>query len=252
MKRLLIKSAMLSLAQMPLFAQPSTVANQPAHEGALASHAAAIPFDQIGAAAGKQYSGDGLAVASSPDGARLRCVFQRLSGNATPEGLWLVSTREGAQGQPFRVVARALGRRAAEPLAPSGKVEMAGQIARFIRPGLTEEYSVGIDGLRQDFVIERPPPGDGSIRLELEVDGAKAQAIAGGARLVLADGGRQMVYNRLKAQDARRRELTAKLEVMSAHRLAVVLDDTAADYPVPDRPDLQRCQLGQPGRIAGS
>src|SRR5450631_3288702 len=29
-----------------------------------------IPFDQIGAMAGKQYSGDGLGVVSSPDGAR--------------------------------------------------------------------------------------------------------------------------------------------------------------------------------------
>ena len=232
MKILLLRSAMLSLAQMPLLAAPATVANEPTPNAAPAAHAAAIPFDHIGAVAGKQYSGDGLAVASSPDGVRLRCVFQRLNATVTTEGLWLISTRDGTQGEPFRVVARALGRGSAEALAPAGRVEMAGQVARFIRPGFTEEYSVGVDGLRQDFVIERPPPGDGSLRLELEVDGAKAQAIAGGARLVLADGGRQMVYNRLKAQDARGRELTAKLEVMSANRLAVVLDDTAADYPV--------------------
>jgi hypothetical protein len=280
--------ATLSLAQIPLLAQTATVANQP-------SHAAAIPFDHIGAVAGKQYSGDGLALVSSPDGARLRCVFQRLDAKLTTEGLWLVSTKDGGQGKPFRVVARALGRNGAtvaqtsksavsqasqpgehlQPLrvrpfrrpaelevgdtaglgtyatvqafALSGRVEMAGQIARFIRPGLTEEYSVGIDGLRQDFVIGRRPVGEGSVRLELEVDGAKAEAMRGGARLVLVDGGRQMVYNRLMAEDARGRELTARLEVVSAHRLALVVDDAAAEYPVridPNFSDANWVSLG--------
>jgi len=193
---------------------------------------AAIPFNQIGAVAGKQYSGDGLAVTVSPDGARLRCAFQQLNANATTEGLWLASTADGAKGKPFRVLAQALGRASTESLPLSGKVETAGQLVRFMRPGLTEEYTVGIDGLQQDFVIEQRPPGSGSVRLELEVDGAKAEAMAGGARLVLDDGGRQMVYNRLKGMDARGKELAVKMEVMSASRLTVVLDDAAAEYPV--------------------
>ena len=190
-------------------------------------------YGQLAIEPGSQaYSGDGLAVASSPNGAQLRCVFQRLNANVTTGGLWLVSTKEGAKGEPFRVVARALGRGSAEPLALSGKVEMAGQVARFVRSGLTEEYSVGIEGLRQDFLIERRPPGQGSLRLELEVDGARAETMVGGPRLVLDDGGRKMVYNRLKAKDAQGKQLTAKLEVLSARRLAVVLDDAAAEYPV--------------------
>src|SRR6266436_5745299 len=54
----------------------------------------AIPWSQIGAKAGADYQGDGLAVSPIPQSgsARLRCVFQRLEGEATREGLWLTST----------------------------------------------------------------------------------------------------------------------------------------------------------------
>jgi len=233
-----------------------TAANQPARLVASASGPAAIPFEQLGAVARRQHSRDGLAIASSPEGATRQCVFQRLNAGVTTEGLWLVSTKEGAKGEPFRIVARALRRVGAGLLHPggmpenketcaednappaavtlplSGKVELAGQVARFIRPGLTEEYSVSLDGVQQDFVIERPPPGNGSLYLDLEVDGAKAEAMPGGTRLVLADGGRQMAYSQLKAEDAQGRELTARLEVASAHCLAAVVDDAAAEYPV--------------------
>ena len=251
----MLKLATLCLAQMGPLAQPSTAANQPVHDAALAPNVAAIPFDQVGAVAGKQYSGDGLAVASNPGGASLRCAFQRLNAKVTTEGLWLVSTKEGTKGEPFRVVARALGRAAVEPLAVAGRVEMAGQIARFLRPGLTEEYSVGIDGLRQDFVIERRPPGEGYVRLELEVDGAKAEGVPGGARLVLADGGRRMVYNRFRATDAQGKELFARVEVASAHRLVVVLDDAGAEYPVridPTFSDANWVSLGGLPGVDGS
>ena len=64
------------------------------------------------------------------------------------------------------------------------------------------------------------------------VDGAKAEAMAGGARLVLADRGRELVYNRLKVEDARGRELPAKMEVLSTSRMIVAIDDAAAEYPV--------------------
>src|SRR5277367_3312175 len=53
---------------------------------------AAIPWSQIGAKAGVDYQGDGLAVSSTAQGARLHCVFQQLDGEATAEGLWLTST----------------------------------------------------------------------------------------------------------------------------------------------------------------
>ena len=73
----------------------------------------AIPWSQIGAKAGADYQGDGLAVSPTVDGARLRCVFQRLEGEATREGLWLTSTvipPSGTVNDRFRVVAATVGR----------------------------------------------------------------------------------------------------------------------------------------------
>ena len=78
------------LAVQPLIVQPVL------GTGPAASRTEPIPLDQLGAAAGKQYQGDGLSVRVTPAGARLRCVFQRLEGEVTAEGLWLSSTAEGA------------------------------------------------------------------------------------------------------------------------------------------------------------
>ena len=57
-----------------------------------------IPWTELGAKATTQYSGDGLAISAAENGAvRLRCVFQRLAGEVTGEGLWLASTAGGAR-----------------------------------------------------------------------------------------------------------------------------------------------------------
>src|SRR6266566_9793558 len=72
-----------------------------------------IPWSQIGAKAGADYQGDGLAVSPAADGARLRCAFQKLEGEATREGLWLTSTvipPSGTVNDRFRIVAAAVGR----------------------------------------------------------------------------------------------------------------------------------------------
>ena len=76
-----------------------------------ANNTPAIPWEQIGAKAGVDYHGEGLSVAATAGGARLHCVFQRLDGEATAEGLWLVSTVTNQPGERFRVVAAAVGRR---------------------------------------------------------------------------------------------------------------------------------------------
>jgi hypothetical protein len=215
---------------------------------------ASIPFDQIGATAGKQYSGDGLAVVSSPNGARLRCVFQRLTAEVTSEGIWLASAADLAKAEPFRVVARTVGRERAAALPLTGKVEVAGQVARFIRAGLTEEYTVSVDGVRQDFVIDQRPEGTGLVRLELELDGAKAEAMEDGARLALAGGGRKLVYNRLKAEDARGKDIRVRMEVVSASRVAVLVNDADAVYPVridPTFSDANWASMGGHLGVAG-
>jgi hypothetical protein len=216
---------------------------------------AAIPWNQIGAKAGADYKGDGLAVTSTESGARLHCVFQRLDGEATPEGLWLTSTLTNTVSDRFRVTAIGMGRTTANatfnssspessiPLAGAGDVSVSGQAVRFSRPGLTEEYSVSMDGVRQDFIVEQAParsPG-GELVVQLVVAGAEVEAAADGARLVLAHSGRKIAYSRLRVTDATGKELPARIEVRekaeSGKRkaemvLAVVVNDAGAVYPV--------------------
>jgi hypothetical protein len=61
-----------------------------------------IPSSGIGAKATADYQGDALGITATPDGARLRCGFQKLEGHATAEGVWLESTVPG--GGEFRLV----------------------------------------------------------------------------------------------------------------------------------------------------
>jgi hypothetical protein len=70
----------------------------------------AIPWDQLGAKAGADYHGGGLSVATTEGGARLHCAFQRMDGEATPQGLCVLSTVTNHPGERFRVVATAVGR----------------------------------------------------------------------------------------------------------------------------------------------
>jgi len=77
-----------------------------------------------------------------------------LEGEATPEGLWLSSTVEGAKRDRFRVVASALGRDSSPNLTAlprAGRVEVAENLARFIR--LADEIErEAIDGAWLDAI----------------------------------------------------------------------------------------------------
>src|SRR6266487_2666369 len=90
-------------------------------------------------------------------------------------------------GSSFSLVAAAVGRAAsaAGALPSLGEVEVAGNVARFIRPGLTEEYRVSVDGVQQDFMIAQRPGGQGQLRVDLDVAGARAEPLVNGVRLVL-------------------------------------------------------------------
>jgi hypothetical protein len=128
-----------------------------------------------------------------------------------------------------------------QTLPRTGKVSISEKLIRFTRPGVTEEYSVSADGVRQDFIIESPPLNPqpstlnhsaGDLRVELALIGARAEATASGARLTLEGSGRALAYSRLRVEDATGRDLAARLEVLAADRLAVSVADANATYPV--------------------
>ena len=267
--------------------------------GPPAKNAPAIPWDQIGAKAGADYQGDELRMTPTVGGARLHCVFQRLDGEATREGLWLSSTVTNQANDRFRVRAVAVGRCGSNVergawerervrpalqgqgsdvsgLSGSGTVSVDGETARYSRLGLVEEYSVSMDGVRQDFVVTTKPAGAGELQVLLDVAGAKVERMAGGSRLVLPQSGRKIAYRRLRATDARGRELPARLEVGSPRRadrgdeaskensngalggralpttLSVVVNDAGAAYPVRVDPTFSDENWGSLGGVAGA
>jgi hypothetical protein len=134
-----------------------------------------------------QYRGAGLSVTPTDRGASLTCVFQRLRAEATPDGLWLLSPAAGAEEGRFQIIATRVGREAAlpisrfsaglcdwqqSPLPETGTVQAGETLVRFVREGLTEEYSVDLDGIRQDFLVPQRPDGEGRLILELAVAGS--------------------------------------------------------------------------------
>ncbi len=215
------------------------------NSAATATAKTSIPWSQIGAKAGGDYQGDGLAVMPAAEGARLRCVFQRLEGEATTEGLWLTSTVTNGVNDHFRVVAADVRRLTSTgnlkpetqnevesllasaatdrgTLPRTGTVQFADKLVRFTRPGVIEEYSVSMDGVRQDFIIEHPLLNPqlstlnrraGELAVRLAVSGARVEPAVGGAQLVLENSGRRIAYSRLRVTDATGKQLRARMEV---------------------------------------
>jgi hypothetical protein len=220
-----------------------------------------IAWDHLGKEAQKQYSGEGIGIVPSAEGAHLRAIFQALEGDATANGLWLKST-VGTLGQQnstrFRIRAQAIGRvgttAASFHLTPQGVVQASGELAAFVRPGLTEEYTVSMDGVRQDFVIAERPAGDTALHLSLEVTGARVEAAGHGVKLTLDGSGREIAYSRLKVTDATGRQLTARMEVPAVgdDRLAVVVDDIGAVYPVRIDPTFSAAAWISMGGVPGA
>ena len=198
------------------------------------AEAVVIRWEEVGATATGKYRGDGLGVTPTARGARLRCVFQKLEGDVTPQGLYLRSTVNDGPAAPVSIQAAAVGRPRGKPmvLAPRGTVDVRDGVVRRVRPGLHEEYRVDVDGVRQDFVVQEAPPGSGPLRVTLELSGATAEEIPGGARLTLPGAGRRLAYGRLRVNDATGRALPARLVAPSPDRLAIHVEDANAVYPV--------------------
>jgi hypothetical protein len=255
----------------------------------------AISWNAIGAKAGADYKGDGLAVTPTESGALLHCVFQRLDGEATPEGLWLASTVANTVSDCFRVTAVEVGRKAANEtlnsqhpecstqLAGVGNVTIDGQTVRFSRPGLQEEYSVSMDGVRQDFIVEQSPSDAAADELvvKLAVTGAQVERTPDGVRLVLGHSSRKIAYSRLRVTDATGEELPSQIEVLQVEdeaagfeswndpgnflteltplmpaatdvKLAVVVNDANAVYPVRIDPTFSDANWVSMGGIPGA
>ena len=173
-------------------------------------------------------------IEATENGVLLHSPLQDLAGALSTDGLWLYSTDGGDQTESFRVMATAIGRDLddAVSLVETGTVEADAQLARFVRPLLIEEYSVSMDGVRQDFLALKRPAGADPLLVELTIDGAQVEASTDGVTLMLDDTSRRLSYSRLYVSDANGQRLDAYMKVLDARRMAIVVDDSNAVWPL--------------------
>ena len=178
--------------------------------------------------------GRGLGLERAARGATLRCDLQKLRGDAATDGLWISSAADEGTTS-FQIKAASLGREGCmgSRLPDDGGISITGNKARFTRAGLLEEYSVSADGIRQDFIVPERPPGDGALRLDLDLSGAVAEASPEGVVLTLQAGGRRIAYHKLRVTDAAGKVLAAEFKVRpGGDGFSVTVDDAPARYPV--------------------
>jgi hypothetical protein len=101
-------------------------------------------------------------------------------------------------------------------------------------------------GIEHGFTLAEPPPsargmGD-ELRVEMEIGGdfeARLDAAGQAVTLDCACGGGPLTYDKLRVYDARNREVAARFE-LEGKRLAIVVEDGEAEYPLTIDPLITR------------
>jgi hypothetical protein len=108
------------------------------------------------------------------------------------------------------------------------------------RDGLVEWYENSEAGLEQGFTLsERPEAAaPGALVLELTVAGASA-SLLGESVALASESGRTLRYGKLAVLDAQGDRLAARFDVPGADRVRLVVDDSAARYPIVVDPLLE-------------
>jgi hypothetical protein len=132
-------------------------------------------------------------------------------------------------------------------LSTKGSVSTTGKTVQFTRPGLVEEYSVSMEGVRQDFVITARPAGAGDLTLWLDVNGAEVHSAPSGITLRPKNSRRTIAYNRLRVIDANGMELGASMEAFSAEydrinsKSSAKARKLAKNHTIAEEPSITQC-----------
>jgi uncharacterized protein (DUF2345 family) len=165
----------------------------------------------------------------------------------TPAGL---QVRSPSADWQWDLSLRALGYAGAvQPVPPADLAAGRTRLEYRRGPALTEWYLNSPWGLEQGFTLAAPPvasPGGGQragLVLELALGGSLTPRLEG-ATVLLAEGSGQVVarYTGLTAWDAGGRQLPASLSV-APHTIAILVDDSAARYPLTIDPWVQLAKL---------
>ncbi len=139
--------------------------------------------------------------------------------------------------------AHRVGRLGAMQVLPEVAPTVTANHASYARPGWTEWYVHGTEGIEHGLEITERPKGIGEVVVELSCAGLRATMAADGKTADLRDDlGRVVLhYGELRVVDADRRALPARL-VVDGDRIALRIADTGARYPLAVDPLLWAAQ----------
>ncbi|MFN8467655.1 MAG: hypothetical protein U0X20_19000 [Caldilineaceae bacterium] len=132
-------------------------------------------------------------------------------------------------------------------LAAPPEVRVSGQRVTYSwDESVSEWWSNAAGGLEQGFTVRRPPAGGAAgkpLRLQMHITGDLLPVRKGAGILFLDQAGAPVfTYDKLHAWDAAGRVLPAQL-ALAGSTLSILVDDTAATYPVTIDPILQQALL---------
>jgi hypothetical protein len=155
----------------------------------------------------------------------LRTYFERT-------GIRVHERTAGGSPELLRLSLRGFGRGGSlAEVAPGERVVAQGDRVEIQRPGLVEWYVNSAAGLEQGFTLAERPRGAGPLALELAVAGARASR-RGDAVVFESESRRKLRYGEVTATDANGADVVAHLELPRPDQLRIVVDDSAATYPI--------------------
>jgi len=193
-----------------------------------------------------------LTMKTTADGLRLDNAVQTLAATVTENGVSFESTGKSAGKGGFSMYFAGMGRDAGLQPVLSSRLYRSGDIAyHSYTDGITEQFSNSSGGIQQDFIVAEKPAGQGALRLQLQISGATASANGDGAIIALQSG-RKLTYDRLEVSDSTGQKLPAHIEVGENNAVAIVVDDSAASYPLAIDPTYSDANWGSMGALNGT
>ncbi len=121
------------------------------------------------------------------------------------------------------------------PQAPKALVHNQNEVI-YHYEGFSAQYINDARGMRQNFIVQQKPAGDGSLRVQLAISGDLAASITGPDRIVLRDPANgssdRLVYDQLRAWDANNQPVAVRFVDEGDGKIAIEADDDQATYPL--------------------
>ena len=156
---------------------------------------------------------------------------QNLRTHFRQSGIEIVP-RTDSQAWQFGWETAAWGRTGHMEVLGSATRTTTGARVTYERSGLDEWYVNRARGIEQGFTVHRRPAGDGALVIEGRVQGGLRAELADGAVDFLDENGARVLrYAELHVEDAAGQVIPSWLEA-KGDRLAILVDDRAATYPL--------------------